>query len=139
MKFLDTNIWIYAYLKPKRELSKREKEIKRKVKNIIRKLEEKEEVVSSVVHLSEAANILENNYPLEKAKEIIDSIILSENIKLSSVNRGIYLLASDLAEDQNININDAVALVIMQKRKIEEIYSFDTHFDQIKWVKRKEE
>jgi len=59
MRFLDANVFIYAYYKPKRELTEEQKIMKEKAKEIIRKINDgEEEVITTVVHLSEVCNIL---------------------------------------------------------------------------------
>jgi predicted nucleic acid-binding protein len=35
------------------------------------------------------------------------------------------------AQYSTISINDALALVIMEQKKIDEIHTFDRHFDQV--------
>jgi len=35
------------------------------------------------------------------------------------------------AQHQTISINDALALVIMEQKKIDEIYTFYRHFDKV--------
>ena len=58
MRFLDANVFIYAYYKPKRKLTERQKEMKERSKEIIRKINEGEDVITTVVHLSEVTNII---------------------------------------------------------------------------------
>ncbi len=60
MKFADANVFIYAILKPRRELSEKELEIKSRAKAILARINEGEEVFTTVVHLSEVANVLED-------------------------------------------------------------------------------
>lgn len=53
MRFIDANVFTYAILKPRRPLSDREREIKERAKRILRRVNEGEEVATTVVHLSE--------------------------------------------------------------------------------------
>jgi len=52
MKFLDANVFIYAYYKPTRKLTEKQKEMKERSKAIIRRVNEGEAVITTVVHLS---------------------------------------------------------------------------------------
>ncbi|MFH7836032.1 MAG: PIN domain-containing protein, partial [Candidatus Aenigmatarchaeota archaeon] len=62
MRFLDANIFIYAYYKPKRQLSQKEKQMKDYAKKIVNDISQgKEEIVTTVVHLSEIVNILKHS------------------------------------------------------------------------------
>jgi len=45
MRVLDANVFIYAYYKPKRELTEKQKQMKEHAKEIIRKINEGEEVM----------------------------------------------------------------------------------------------
>ncbi|MGI0078335.1 MAG: type II toxin-antitoxin system VapC family toxin [Nitrososphaerales archaeon] len=83
----------------------------------------------SVVHFSEMSNILEDNLPLNDAKSLERSICLKGNISLISVTREDYLVAIDEAEEKRLGINDALVHVLMKKRGIDELYSFDRDFD----------
>ena len=58
MRFLDANVFIYAYYKSKRELSDKQKEMKEHAKEIIKRINEGEDVITTVIHLSEVSNIL---------------------------------------------------------------------------------
>ncbi|MEM2971295.1 MAG: PIN domain-containing protein [Candidatus Bathyarchaeia archaeon] len=72
MKFLDANVFIYAYYKPKKQLSPLEKQMKEQAKKIINDVSKgKEEVLMTVVHLSEVANILKHGMPLEQLSNVI--------------------------------------------------------------------
>jgi hypothetical protein len=52
MKFLDANIFIYAYYKPRKELSEKARWMKEKSKKILKRINDGEEVVTTAVHLS---------------------------------------------------------------------------------------
>ena len=58
MKFLDANIFIYAYYRPKKDLSEKEEAMKEQAKKIISNISQgKEQVITTVVHISEIVNI----------------------------------------------------------------------------------
>jgi len=61
LRFIDASVFLYAFLKPKRRVSEDVLELKENAKRILSRIEEGEEVVTTVVHLSEIANILESH------------------------------------------------------------------------------
>jgi len=135
-RFIDASVFIHAFLKTRRKLKKHELTIKERAKEIIRLVNDGEEVLISTCHFSEIANILEDRLPLKKALEIEEAILLKENIKILNVNREDYLNSLEIAKEFNVGINDALAYIIMQKHKISEIYSFDKDFDRFPGIKR---
>jgi predicted nucleic acid-binding protein len=67
MKFLDANVFLYAYYKPKKTLPEKEAQMKEQAKRIIANVSQgKEQVLMSVVHISEVANILKHGLPLQQ-------------------------------------------------------------------------
>jgi len=136
MRFLDANVFIYAYLKPKRGLADEERKLKERAKAIVKRINEGEKVITSIVHLSEVVNILENAMTIGTLSELIKGILSSDNILVLEVSTHDYLMAADLASIYNIGINDSLALIKMRERGIDEIYSFDKHFDEIEGIAR---
>ena len=137
MRFLDANIFIYAYYKPKKQLTQREKQMKERAKQIISNVSQgKEEVTLTVVTLSEMVNILKHGMPLDQLTKIIRGIFMLDNVKIHGVTRETYFSAAELGEDLRLEANDALAVDVMRMNNIEEIYSFDEDFDQIEGVSR---
>lgn len=135
-RFLDSSVFLHAYLKPKRRLRNVEKEIKRRALTIIENVEKGEEVITSTVHLSEVLNIIEARLGLEKAIQFLEDILAMENIRIEGVERRDYEGALVIASRYKVSPNDAVACVISRKNNISEIYSFDKHFDNFTFIKR---
>jgi predicted nucleic acid-binding protein len=132
MRFLDANVFIYAYYKPKKQLTKKEKEMKENAKNIIRNISQgKEEVTTTVVHVSEIVNILKHGMSMDQLTTTIRGLFMLDNVKIRGVTRGAYFAAVELGEDLKLEANDALAIDIMKMSSVKEIYSFDEHFDQI--------
>ncbi|KXA96268.1 twitching motility protein PilT [candidate division MSBL1 archaeon SCGC-AAA259J03] len=136
MRFVDASVFVHAYLKPKRELEPHEKKIKEGARRIIQRIEKGEEVSTSVVHLSETANILEGFFPLEKALSLESSILTKDNIRVMNVSRKDYLNAMGRALEEEKGLNDLLAYVLMKKENQSEIYSFDKDFDEIEGIER---
>ncbi len=131
MRFVDSNVLIYAILDPKRRLTEREKGIKESAGRLMQRINNGEEVVTSVVHISEIANILEDAANLGFAVSFTRDLISRWNITVEPVDRAMYILAIAIADEKKIGINDALAYEIMKKKEIKEIYSFDKHFDNL--------
>ncbi len=136
MKFLDANIFIYAYYKPKHQLTQKQKEMKEKSKDIVRKINEGEEVMTTVVHLSEISNILKRAFDLNDLHSLLIGLYSLDNVKIVDVTKGDYLSAVELMEDITLDPNDCLAVEVMRREGIDEIYSFDAGFDSIRGIKR---
>lgn len=136
MRFIDASAFVHAYLKPKRKLRPHEREIKENAKEIVTRVNEGEEVVTTTVHLSEIANVLEDFLPLEEALNLESGILSMENVEILNVSKEDYLAAVPMALDFEIGLNDALASSLMGDEGITEIYSFDGDFDRAKNVKR---
>lgn len=137
MSFLDANVFIYAYYKPKRQLTQKEKQMKDHAKRIISEISQgKEEVITTVVHLSEVVNILKHGMPLEHLANIVLGLFMLDNVKIRGVSREAYFAATELGDDLKLDPNDALAIDIMRLGNIKEIYSFDEDFDKIERVSR---
>ena len=137
MRFLDANPFIYAYYKPRRELSEYERKLKEGAKQIIARISRgEEEVVTTVVHISEVVNILKHGMTFEELYEVILGLFGLENVKILSVSREDYLAAVELSLELKLDPNDALAIQVMHTMDINEIYSFDTDFDRVKGIIR---
>lgn len=117
-------------------MEKHEIKLKNSAKDIVRRINEGEDVFTSMVHFSEIANILEDNAPLDMALEVEESILLKENIKFIDVDKKDYLNAVEVAKKYKIGLNDALAYIIMKRMGINEIYTFDKDFDKLPDIKR---
>lgn len=138
MRFIDANVFIYALLKPKRELNEKERRIKEASREIFERVNSGEEVVTTVVHLSEVANVLEDAANLSFAISFIKDILLRKNVIVEKVGAKDYIEGVLLAEEKRISINDALAYILMRRKEIDKIYTFDKHFEHlnVKVIKR---
>jgi predicted nucleic acid-binding protein len=96
----------------------------------------KEEVLTTVIHLSEIVNILKHGMPLDQLTNIIRGLFMLDNIKICGITREEYFAATELADDLKLEANDALAVDTMRMNNIKEIYSFDEDFDQIEGITR---
>jgi len=136
LRFIDSNIFLHAFLKPRRKLSEQESKIKEQSKAILERVEQGEDVALSVVHLSEVVNILESGRGLEVAQGFLAWVISSDNIEVYTVTVEEYEVALPLSQEYDISPNDALAVNQMRTNSLEEIYSQDKHFDGIENIKK---
>ncbi len=137
MKFLDANVFIYAYYKPRKQLSQKEIDMKEAAQRIIANIYEgKERVLTTVVHLSEVVNILKHGLPTDQVSEIMRGVLMLENVTVVEVTRDIYFAANELGDNLRLDANDALAVDIMKLNGLSEIYSFDEDFDKVEGIRR---
>ena len=132
MRFLDANIFIYAYYRPKKQLTEKEEAMKDQAKKIVSNISQgKEQVTTTVVHISEIVNILKNGLAQDQLTQIILGLFMLNNVKIMEVTKDSYFAAAELGEDLKLEPNDALAVNIMRQNEIAEIYTFDEHFTNI--------
>jgi len=136
VRFLDSSVFLHAYLKPKRKLTPEEERVKHAATNILERVDEGENVTTSVIHLSEAINIVESRLGLKKALELLENSLATNNLSVLTVTRGHYEKALSLATRYGISPNDAVAALLSMEHGITEVYGFDKHFDNTPFIKR---
>ena len=135
-KFIDSNVFLYAYLKPRRKITEKEKKIKSLAREIIERIEDGQElVVTTVVHISEILNIIEDRLGLKTSQDFLETIIALDNFEVCSVDIGDYHVALEVSLRHKIGINDALAYIKMRETNTREIYTFDKHFRNLKDIK----
>jgi predicted nucleic acid-binding protein len=110
--------------------------LKNGAQKILNRIEGGEDGITTLVHISEVANILEARTALSTAADIVIALLMEKNLKVVEPTRKDYLKSIRDAQALLIGINDALAYNVMQKENIHEIYSFDSHFDRIDDIKR---
>ncbi len=133
MIYLDANVFIYAYWKPRREdLSPKTKWVKEKSKEIIRKLNDGYqgtiEYCISLVQLVEVVNILKYAMSWTQLKEFLWGLFSNQSIEILDVSQFLYLNAIDKITEFEMDPNDISAYLIMKEKNITVIYTFDENF-----------
>jgi hypothetical protein len=137
MRFLDANVFVYAYYRPKKQLSQKERQMKECAKKIISDVSQgKEEVMMTVVHLSEMVNILKHGVALDQLAPIVRGLFMLDNVRIMGVTREAYFAAAELGDDLRLEANDALAVDVMRLNGVTEIYSFDEDFDHVEGITR---
>jgi len=136
LRFVDSNIFLHAFLIPRRTLAKREQKVKDEAKGIVERIEKGEEAAMTTAHLSEVVNIIETGSGLQESLGFLAWVLSKKNVKVYPVSIQHYEAAMPLAKDNGISANDALAYLSMKAHKLREIYSFDKHFDQLEDIVR---
>lgn len=132
MIFLDTNIILRFILKDHPTYSP-------KAEAIIEKVDKGEiEVYISWPTILEVVFVLQNSIKLPK-KEVTKKLLPifhSENVNLEQ--KSLLDTIFSYYVEKNISLTDAYNAALMQKKKVEQIYSFDSDFDKFTKIKRLE-
>jgi len=137
MRFLDANVFVYAYYKPKKQLTQKEKQMKEQAKRIISIVSQgREQVTTTVVHLSKIVNILKHGMPLDQLTIIIQGLFMLDNVKIMGITREAYFAATEFGADLKLEVNDALAVDAMKLNDIKEKYSLDEDFDKLEGIIR---
>lgn len=128
MKYLDTNIWIYAIMAhPK---------YGKKCMQILEDLEKgKLEVVISVQVLSEVANVLYRRFGVRDTVNHVGAI-LSYPLKVIDVTPDIVVRAAEYSKNYGILPYDGIHVASALSSFVTEIISADGEFDKVDIIKR---
>ena len=129
MIYLDTNVFIYILDK---NAEKRFRNISRK---ILKRIEKDEVAITSFISLMEVLWWCEKNLK-DKIKEVYDMIMSYKNLKIINIFSDMFDDALFFKIKYGLELNDCIALAVMVKSEIDEIYSNDTGFDKVDWIKR---
>jgi len=129
MRFVDTNVFIYILVKSPKEAYETSKQI-------LKRIENGEEALTNTAVIQEVVDWLEYNNRKREVESFITGI--NSYLTMNKINTAWddMLTALDDMEKHDIDFVDALTLQTMKKNNIKEIYSNDTDFDRIKWIKR---
>ncbi len=132
MRFLDANIFI-------RFLTDDVPEKADACEKIFKKAVEKEETLFTTdLVIAEIVWVLESFYELPK-KEVQDKVEKILNTpNLICPHKDLILSALVLYSEKNIDYIDACNALTLKEKGIEELYSYDKHYDRIDWITRLE-
>ena len=132
MRFLDTNIFI-------RFLTDDVPEKVDACEEIFKKAVEKQETLFTTdLVIAEIVWVLESFYELPKneVQDKVEKILNTPN--LICPHKDLILSALVLYSEKNIDYIDAYNALILKENGIEELYSYDKHYDRIDWLTRLE-
>ena len=139
MIYLDANIFIYAYFKPKkgRILSDKIKWCKQKAKDIIKKINEEENTYCiSLIQMSEVVNLLKNAMSWEDLQQFIMGLLSNKSIEIVEISKLLYINAVSKISEYKMDSNDISAYLLMKEKEINQIYTFDSQFDDFAEITR---
>ncbi|MBC2712727.1 MAG: PIN domain-containing protein [Desulfosarcina sp.] len=132
MRFLDTNIFI-------RYLTDDDPGKADACEKIFMKAVVKEETFFTTdMVIAEIVWVLESFYKLpgKEVQDKVEKILNTPN--LICPHKDLILSALILYSEKNIDYIDAYNGLILKEKGIEELYSYDKHYDRIDWLKRLE-
>jgi len=125
MRFVDSNVFVHALLKPRRGLKTHEAKIKDGAKNVLTRIEEGEEAMTTVIHVSEVANILESMMTRDGSWRILSALVSMRGLSVAGVSGDEYRSAIQASKFLGVGVNDSLAYAVMKEADVEEINSFD--------------
>jgi len=132
MRFVDTNIFI-------RFLTDDVPEKVDACEEIFKKAVEKQETLFTTdLVVAEIVWVLESFYELPKneIQDKVEKILNTPNVICP--HKDLILSALILYSEKNIDYTDAYNALILKENGIEELYSYDKHYDRIDWLTRLE-
>jgi uncharacterized protein len=137
MIYIDANVFIFAYYHPKkRTLSPKTKWIKEQSKKIIQQLvqsnSDSAQYCISLIQISEITNFLKKSLPQKDLHEFLLGLYSNPNLEIVEVTNSDYLTAIEKMKELDIDANDICAYLVMKKKKIDQMYTFDEGFRTIK-------
>ena len=129
MRFVDANVFIYVLVKSPRE----DYLISR---NILKRIEEGEETITSIAIIQEVLDWLEYNNrreDIEKFLTALNSYIAMRKVEISWAD---MLDAISDMKKYNLDFVDALTLQVMKRNNVKEIYTNDKDFDRVEWIRR---
>ncbi len=128
MRFVDTNIFIYAITAHPRfgEVSR----------EILKRIERQEKAATSTLVLCEVAWVLEAMGREGEIRNVLEKILSYRNLDILGFgDRELIMGASNMAS-KGMDFNDGVNMAIMMREGISEVYSNDSkHFDDVDSIK----
>jgi len=108
-RFLDSSVFLHAYLRPRRRLTPREAMVKEAARGILARVEGGEPIITTVLHVSEVANILESRLGLAESMGFIARLLSFDNVEVLEVSARDYEHVLAVAQRYAVSLNDAVA------------------------------
>lgn len=130
MRFIDTNLFIRYFTRDDEEKAEA-------VLKLLKRVEKNEErIITSPLVIFELVFTLGSYYKVSRSeiKEIMQPVFNLRGLRLDY--RDVFEAALELYSQSNLSFTDAFNACFMNKREIEEIYSFDRDFDQLEGIKR---
>jgi len=132
--FLDTNIILRYLLRDDEVKAQRCLELLEKAERREIKLRTTDLVIAEAVWVLESPTTY--NLPRDRIRELLLPIIFLPGLRLSG--KKLYRRIFELYVDQSIDFIDAYNAAHMEKRKLAQIYSYDSDLDRVAGISRVE-
>jgi len=128
MRFVDTNIFIYALTA--------HPEFGKFAKKILERIQNGEETVTSTLVLCEVAWVLEAMGRQGDIKSALEKILSYKSLEIVDFDEDDLFMAANNMTSENINFNDGLNLALITRLGIVEVYSNDKkHLGKIEGLK----
>jgi predicted nucleic acid-binding protein len=134
MKFLDSNVILRYLTRDDPKKAENCYELFQKVKKGEIELTTCEAVIAEVIYVLSSSTLY--NLPRDEICSLLLPIINLSGLKLPQ--KRLYIRALYIYASKNIDFEDALSFAYMEKRQINEIYSYDCDFDKLEELKRLE-
>ncbi|MCS7119810.1 MAG: type II toxin-antitoxin system VapC family toxin [Nitrososphaerota archaeon] len=129
MRFIDSNVFLYILIgSPQASFET--------ARNILQRIEEGEEAVTSTAIIQEVADWLEYNGRRQELKAFITAVNSYISLQKVTASWEDMISAIDYTDTYGIDYIDALTIQLMKKHNVNEIYSNDKDFDKVEWIKR---
>ena len=135
IQFLDANIIIRHLTKDNEALSKKAHQILKRIETGAVSVTTCESIISECVYVLSSPKLY--NFTRDQIKTALGVIVSFKGLKLP--HKRVYQKALELYAASQLDFSDALAIAHMQRQQITDIYSFDTDFDRVASVKRREQ
>ncbi|HYA78241.1 MAG TPA: type II toxin-antitoxin system VapC family toxin [Verrucomicrobiae bacterium] len=129
MRFVDTNVFIYIFVKS----PQKDYEIAR---SILHRIQNGEEAATSLAVIQEAIDWLEYNNRKVEVRDFLTALNSYLSMDKLTIEWDNFLPSIEDMYGKQVDFVDALSLQIMKQNTITEIYSNDKDFDRVNWVKR---
>ena len=127
-RFVDTNIFIYALTAHPR--------FGKTAKDILERIENGEEAVTSTLVLCEVAWVLEAMGRQSNIKPTLEKIMSYPTLEVINISQDDLLIGATNMDTEKIDFNDGVNLALMMRAGVSEVYSNDQkHLGKLGFVK----
>jgi len=82
------------------------------------------------------SNILKHGMTPGDLAAFVQGLLMADNVVVEGVGKDLYLSATDLGRELELDPNDALAVEVMRLNGVEEIYTFDHDFDGVQGIIR---
>jgi len=129
LRFVDTNVFIYIFVKsPQKDYLI--------ARSILHRIQNGEEAATSLAVIQEAIDWLGYNNRKMEVRDFLTALNSYLSMDKLTIEWDNFLPSIEDMYGKQVDFVDALSLQIMKQNTITEIYSNDKDFDRVNWVKR---